>query len=245
MAHPPHATPPVIVETPAFAAARAAGNVGEGATTPAGTVIWLHGLGADGHDFEPVVPELRLPSTLALRFVFPHAPVRPVTVNGGMAMRAWYDILSFDAEGRSDAAGVAESSELLLSLIEEEIAVGVPAERIVLAGFSQGGAIAAHVGLRYPHALAGLMLLSTYLPLSSTFAADVENPHDSQPRSLPIFMAHGRFDPILPLALGQESAETIRRAGFTVDWREYSMPHSVCPEELSDIRSFLLQVYGD
>ncbi len=245
MAHPPNATPPVIVETPAFAAARAAGNTGEGTATPAGTVIWLHGLGADGHDFEPVVPELRLPSNLALRFVFPHAPVRPVTVNGGMEMRAWYDILSFDAEGRSDAAGVAESSEILLSLIQEEMAAGVPAERIMLAGFSQGGAIAAHVGLRFPHALAGLMLLSTYLPLPSAFAVEVGDNRGGQPRSLPIFMAHGRFDPILPLALGQDSAEMIRGAGFIVDWREYPMPHSVCPEELGDIRSFLLDVYGN
>ena len=242
MAHPPNATPPVIVETPAFAAARASG---EGALENSGSVIWLHGLGADGHDFEPVVPELRLPPTMALRFVFPHAPVRPVTVNGGMEMRAWYDILSFDAEGRSDAAGVAESSEILLALMREEIAAGVPAERIVLAGFSQGGAIAAHVGLRYPEALAGLMLLSTYLPLPSAFAAEVENKRDSQPRSVPLFMAHGLFDPVLPLALGRESAEMIRRAGFTVDWREYPMPHSVCPEELADIRSFLLEVYGD
>jgi len=245
MAHPENLTPPVIVETPAFAAARAAGNAGEGVAGPTGTVIWLHGLGADGHDFEPVVPELRLPSAMALRFVFPHAPVRPVTVNGGMEMRAWYDILSFDAEGRSDAAGVAESSEILLSLIQQEIEAGVPAERIMLAGFSQGGAIAAHVGLRYPDALAGLMLLSTYLPLPSAFAAEVGNERDGQPRKLPIFMAHGRFDPILPLALGQDSAEMIRSAGFTVDWREYPMPHSVCPEELGDIRSFLLEVYGD
>jgi len=242
MAHPQNLTPPVIVETPAFAAARAAGNLAEGA---AGSVIWLHGLGADGHDFEPVVPELRLPSAMALRFVFPHAPIRPVTVNGGMEMRAWYDILSFDAEGRSDAAGVADSSEILLSLIEEEMAAGVPAERIMLAGFSQGGAIAAHVGLRYPQPLAGLMLLSTYLPLPAAFTADVDNNRDSQPRSVPLFMAHGQFDPVLPLALGRESAETIRRAGFTVDWREYPMPHSVCPEELADIRSFLLEVYGD
>ena len=245
MAHPSNATPPVIVETPAFAAARAAGDIGPGNAATAGTVIWLHGLGADGHDFEPVVPELHLPPTLALRFVFPHAPVRPVTVNGCMEMRAWYDILSFDAEGRSDAAGVAESSEILRSLIQEEIAAGIPAERIVLAGFSQGGAIAAHVGLRYPDALAGLMLLSTYLPLPSAFAAEVENNRNSQPRNVPLFMAHGRFDPILPLALGRDSAEVIQRAGFTVDWREYPMPHSVCPEELADIRSFLLEVYGD
>ncbi|MEO1244797.1 MAG: alpha/beta fold hydrolase [Pseudomonadota bacterium] len=213
-------------------------------TPPDGSIIWLHGLGADGHDFEPVVPELRLPAELTLRFVFPHAPVRPVTVNGGMEMRAWYDILSFDAEGRSDAEGVRDSSEILERLIQAEIDAGVAAERIVLAGFSQGGAIAAHVGLRYPEPLAGLMLLSTYLPLPSAFAAEVAANANSQPRTVPLFMAHGRFDPVLPLALGKESAEVIREAGFQVDWREYSMPHSVCPEEIADIRSFLLSVYG-
>ena len=223
------ATPPVIIET---------------GPDPIGTVIWLHGLGADGHDFEPIVPELRLPGELPLRFVFPHAPIRPVTVNGGMEMRAWYDILSLDAAGRSEESSVRESAATLLELIEAEVARGVPSERIVLAGFSQGGAVAMHAGLRYPKPVAGLMLLSTYVPVPTAFAAEVTESDASQPRSVPIFMAHGSFDPMLPLALGQESAAMIRSAGFTIDWREYPMAHGVCPQEIADIRDFLLEVYS-
>jgi phospholipase/carboxylesterase len=211
---------------------------------PIGSVIWLHGLGADGHDFEPIVPELRIPSSLPLRFVFPHAPVRPVTVNGGMSMRAWYDIVSLDAEGRSDEAGVRESSALLLGLVEEELSRGIEPGRIVLAGFSQGGAIAMHVGLRYKERLAGLMLLSTYLPVPRAFAAEVREDPSSQPRSVPILMAHGTLDPMLPLALGKESAAMIEAAGYTVDWHEYPMAHGVCPAEIADIRNFLLEVYS-
>ena len=211
---------------------------------PLGSVIWLHGLGADGHDFEPIVPELRLPPSLPLRFVFPHAPVRPVTVNGGMSMRAWYDILSLDGEGRSDEAGVRDSAAVLVGLIEEEVSRGIPPGRILLAGFSQGGAVAMHAGLRFRERLAGLMLLSTYLPVPRAFAAEVHTNPSSQPRTVPIFMAHGTLDPMLPLARGKESAAMIEAAGYTVDWHEYPMAHGVCPAEIADIRKFLLEVYS-
>ena len=223
-------TPPVIIET---------------GTEPVGSVIWLHGLGADGHDFEPIVPELRLPADLPLRFIFPHAPVRPVTINGGMEMRAWYDILSLEADGRSEESSVRESAATLADLIAAEVASGIAPERIVLAGFSQGGAVAMHAGLRYPQAVAGLMLLSTYLPVPGAFAAEVMESDSSQPRSVPIFMAHGIFDPMLPLALGKESAATIESAGYAIDWHEYPMAHGVCPQEIADIRDFLVEVYSD
>ena len=222
-------TPPIVIAT---------------GPEPIGSVIWLHGLGADGHDFEPIVPELRLPADVPLRFVFPHAPVRPVTVNGGMSMRAWYDILSLDGEGRSDEAGVRESAAILLDLVDSEVAQGIDPARILLAGFSQGGAVALHAGLRYTTPLAGLMLLSTYLPVQRAFAAEVRDNAAAQPRSVPIFMAHGTLDPMLPLALGKESAAMIEAAGYTVDWHEYPMAHGVCPAEITDIRSFLLDVYS-
>ena len=212
---------------------------------PDKSVIWLHGLGADGHDFEPIVPELRLPADLALRFVFPHAPVRPVTVNGGMRMRAWYDILSFDGDGRAEKTGLLESSAFLIELLDEEIARGVDPGNIVLAGFSQGGAVVMHAGLRYATPLAGLMLLSTYLPLPGDFEAEVVNGESSQPQSVPIFMAHGTFDPLLPLALGKESARLIEQAGYDVDWHDYPMAHGVCPDEIHAIREWLLGVYAD
>ena len=180
-----------------------------------GAVIWLHGLGADGHDFEPIVPELRLDGTVNLRYVFPHAPVRPVTINGGMSMRAWYDILTLDRDGPQDEAGIRDSAEILVSLIERERERGVPAERIVVAGFSQGGAIALHVALRYPERLAGLLALSTYLPLPGSLESEVIDNPEAQPASLPIFMAHGTFDPVVPHALGAGSYEAIRAAGFS------------------------------
>lgn len=219
---------PVIIET---------------GSNPAGSVIWLHGLGADGHDFEPIVPELRLPADLALRFVFPHAPVRPVTVNGGMRMRAWYDILSFDGDGRADETGLRESSAMLLDLVDREIARGADPSRIVLAGFSQGAAVVMHVGLRYPTRLAGLMLLSTYMPLPGSFDTDVANSESAQPRTVPVFMAHGTFDPVLPYALGKESAGLIEKAGYGVEWHEYPMAHGVCPEEILAISEWLQSIY--
>ncbi len=206
--------------------------------TPVGSVIWLHGLGADGHDFEPIVPELRLPDDLPLRFVFPHAPVRAVTINGGMAMRAWYDIKSLDSEGRADADGVRESTAILEALILREIERGVPAENIVIAGFSMGGAIAIHTALHTGHRLAGLMALSTYLPIPE------EVDSSSGSRHLPVFMAHGTFDPMVLHQWGKASADGLAAAGFGVEWHDYPMQHGVCPEEIQDIRSWLLRVFS-
>jgi phospholipase/carboxylesterase len=196
-------------------------------------VIWLHGLGADGHDFEPIVPELKL--RFAARFVFPHAPVRPVTINGGMAMRAWYDILGFDRQAREDDAGIRASAAQVAELIDREVARGIPAERIVLAGFSQGGAIALHTALREPRTLGGLIALSTYLPLASTVAAE----RSAANARIPIFMAHGIADNVLPLGLGEASRRTLAALGYKVDWHAYSMAHSVCLEEVGAIGAWL------
>ncbi|HKX37369.1 MAG TPA: alpha/beta fold hydrolase [Burkholderiales bacterium] len=193
------------------------------------TIIWLHGLGADHTDFEPIVPELDLPPSV--RFVFPDAPVRPVTINGGMRMRAWYDILQF-GPGPEDAAGIRESQKIVEGLIEQ---AKVPAERVVLAGFSQGGAIVLHTALRYPRRLAGVVALSTYVPLQK----DLERETSAENRGIPVFMAHGRFDDIIPLARAAASRELLAGMGYKVDWREYAMPHSVCMEEIGHISAFL------
>jgi phospholipase/carboxylesterase len=216
----------------------------ESAAEPDGSVIWLHGLGADGHDFEAIVPELGLEGRLNLRFVFPHAPVRPVTINGGMSMRAWFDILTLDRGGPQDEAGIRASGELLLQLLEREHERGIPYEKIVLAGFSQGGAIALHTALRFEPRLAGLMALSTYLPLQSTFDAEVANSATAQSRDLPIFMAHGTFDPMLPLALGQHTHEVLTAAGYKSEWHDYSMAHAVCAEEIAHISDWLLKIFA-
>lgn len=205
---------------------------------PEGSVIWLHGLGADGHDFEPVVPELKLTSGLTLRFVFPHAPVQAVTINGGMAMRSWYDIVSFDAEGRADRAGVLKSSALLDGLIAREIERGIPARKIVIAGFSQGGAVAIHTALQTDQNIAGLMALSTYMALPEDAATAVSR------KDLPIFMAHGKFDPVLRMEWGRASADRLIEAGYSVDWHEYPMAHAVCPQEIADISRWLSKVYS-
>lgn len=205
---------------------------------PLGSVIWLHGLGADGHDFEAIVPELRLPRDLPLRFVFPHAPPRPVTINGGMSMRAWYDILSLDSEGRADAQGVQESTALLEALINREIERGIDADKIVVAGFSQGGAIAINAVLHAKRRLGGLMALSTYIALPGELAASAGN------RDVPVFMAHGSFDPMLPMQWGRASAAKLAEAGFSVEWRDYPMAHAVCPQEIDDIRAWLISVYA-
>jgi phospholipase/carboxylesterase len=196
-------------------------------------VIWLHGLGADGHDFEPIVPELGL--ELPVRFVFPHAPVRPVTINGGMAMRAWYDIMGFDRNAKEDAAGIRASAAAVTELIDHEIGRGIPAERIALAGFSQGGAIALHTALREPRALAGVLALSTYLPLANTLASE----RSAANAEIPIFMAHGTQDSVLPLALGESSRRALETLGYAVDWHAYPMPHSVCLEEIGAIGAWL------
>jgi phospholipase/carboxylesterase len=203
---------------------------------PSASVIWLHGLGADGHDFEPIVPELRLPDALPLRFVFPHAPVRPVTINGGMAMRAWYDIVSLDRSGPADAAGIGESSATLEALIEREGQRGVPPERVVLAGFSQGGAIAINTVLRAKQKLAGLMALSSWLALPDALQGDAIE------TSIPVFMAHGQFDPMIPMQYGRSSADALVEAGFDLEWHDYPMAHAVCAQEVDDIRTWLLRV---
>jgi phospholipase/carboxylesterase len=212
---------------------------------PSGSVIWLHGLGADGHDFEPIVPELRLPGSLALRFVFPHAPVRPVTINGGMSMRAWYDIFSLDRDGPVDEDGIRQSGLILDGLIRREQKRGIDARRIVVAGFSQGGAIALHSALRFPDRLAGLMALSTYLPLHSYFAAEVLDNDSAGNKDLPIFMAHGSFDPVLPFQMGRSSADLLIKSGFNVEWHDYPMAHAVCAEEIEDIREWLVGLFSD
>jgi phospholipase/carboxylesterase len=206
----------------------------ETAASPDAAVIWLHGLGADGHDFEPVVPELRLPARLRLRFVFPHAPVRPVTINMGMRMRAWYDILQLGG-GPEDEPGIRASQAILEALIARERARGIEPQRIVLAGFSQGGAVALHTGLRHGERLAGVLALSTYLPLATTVAGE-RNPASAQ---LPVFMAHGRFDEIIPLARAQQSRALLESLGCRLHWCEYPMPHAVCGEEIADIAAWL------
>ena len=206
--------------------------------SPTGSIIWLHGLGADGHDFEPIVPELQLPADLALRFVFPHAPVQPVTINGGMAMRSWYDILSLDSDGRADRDGLLKSSAMLEELIAREVGRGVEPNRIVIAGFSQGGAVAVHTALNTEHPIAGLMALSTYLALPE----DAENAPCR--KDLPIFMAHGSFDPVLQLDWGRSSAEKLTENGYTVDWHEYPMAHAVCPQEIADISQWLSTIFS-
>jgi phospholipase/carboxylesterase len=209
----------------------------ETAPHPAAAVIWLHGLGADGHDFEPIVPELRLPASKAVRFVFPNAPLRPVTINMGMRMRAWYDIFQLGG-GSEDEAGIRQSQELLDALISGQIKKGIPAHRIVLAGFSQGGAIALQTGLRHAERLAGVMALSSYLPLAQT----LEKERAAANNGLPIFMAHGQYDDMIPMARAAQSRDTLRALGYAPEWREYPMPHSVCPEEIADIADFLLRI---
>jgi phospholipase/carboxylesterase len=202
---------------------------------PTAAVVWLHGLGADGHDFEPIVPELNLPDAPAVRFVFPHAPMQPVTINGGAVMRAWYDVYNLDGARREDDAGVRASQASVEALIAREKARGVPARRLVLAGFSQGGAIALQTGLRHPERLAGIMALSTYLPLASTLPAEASAAN----RDVPIVMAHGRQDPLIPIERALDSRDGLRKAGYSVDWHEYPMAHAVCHEEIGDIATWL------
>jgi phospholipase/carboxylesterase len=201
---------------------------------PEAAVIWLHGLGADGHDFEPIVPQLGLARAPAVRFVFPHAPVRPVTINNGMRMRAWYDILQLGG-GPEDEAGIRASQALLVELIAREKSRGIAADRIVLAGFSQGGAIALQTGLRHSERLAGILALSTYLPLAATLGRE----RSAANQDVPLFMAHGRHDDLIPISRARLSRELLERLGYEVEWREYPMPHAVCAEEISDIGAWL------
>lgn len=209
----------------------------EPGTTATSAVIWLHGLGADGHDFVPIVNELRLPATLTARFIFPHATPRPVTINNGYVMRAWYDITGFGPERAEDDAGIRESEGVVRKYIEQQIARGIPAGKIVIAGFSQGGAIAFQAGLRYPQRLAGIMALSTYLPLR----ASVANEASATNRDVPILMCHGVQDNVVPAALGQTSRDILLQLGYRIDWRTYPMAHQVCLEEVMDISKWLQQ----
>lgn len=205
---------------------------------PQAVVIWLHGLGADGYDFEPIVPELNLPVNAAVKFIFPHAPKIPVTVNGGMVMRAWYDIAAADLGTQQDAEGIKRSQQQLIALIDEEIVQGIAAEKIILAGFSQGGAIVLQTGLRYSQRLAGIMVLSSYVPLAETLLAEKHAVN----QSVPIFYAHGEQDDIIPIAFAEQSRDLLLVQGYQVEWRSYPMPHAVVPDEIDAIGAWLRKV---
>jgi phospholipase/carboxylesterase len=212
----------------------------ETAPNPDDAVVWMHGLGADGHDFEPIVPELGLPARPAIRFVFPHAPLRPVTINQGHVMRAWYDIRALAGVRREDEAGVRQSARQIEALVDRERQRGIVPRRLVLAGFSQGGAMALHVALRYPERLAGILALSCFLPLASTLATEASAAN----RDVPIFWAHGLHDPMIPLALAEQGREQVAALGYRIEWHQYPMPHSVCAEEIADVARWLGRVLG-
>lgn len=199
-------------------------------------IVWLHGLGADGHDFEPLIPQLGVVREYGVRVVLPHAPSRPVTINGGMVMPAWYDVLAPDFRQGEDAAGIRQSQQQLEALIEREVRSGIAPRNVILAGFSQGGAVVLHTGLRYPEPLGGIMALSSYLPLSERLAAEA-SPANARTS---LMMAHGTADPVVPLALAQQSCELLRSRGYTVEWHSYPMQHALCAEELQDIRVWLV-----
>lgn len=207
---------------------------------PAWSILWLHGLGADGHDFAPIVPELLRQGWPALRFVFPHAPVRRVTINNGVPMRAWYDIVDMDLANRADEGGVAQSVAQVEALVAREGERGVPRSRVVLAGFSQGGAVTLAAGLRSTEPLAGLVALSTYVPSAHKARDALVAGAERQP----VFMGHGSQDPVVPFQAGRQSAELLRGLGFSVDWHAYPMPHSVCAEEIRDLGDWLSQRFA-
>ena len=215
--------PPVVIEPARLATA---------------AVIWLHGLGADGHDFEPVAAELGRGGLEGVRYVFPHAPVRPITINGGMAMRAWYDIAGAELDRATDETGVRESAETARALVNEQVSLGIEGKRIVLAGFSQGGAIALFSGLRLPLRLAGILALSTYLPAAGSLAVEAHAAN----RDVPIFLGHGSHDPVIALALSDRSLGVMTDLGYVVETHTYPMPHSVCAEEIRDIGNWLYRV---
>lgn len=203
--------------------------------SPVGSVIWLHGLGANAHDFSGIVTELDLPQDLPIRFIFPHAPERTVTANGHASMRAWYDIYSFENLDREDRQGMLEAQKLINSLINKEIAAGIPSEKIVLAGFSQGGAMALYTGLRYPKQLNGILALSTYLPCATDLAQDISEAN----RNMNIFVGHGSFDPVLPIMLGKVVYQQLEALGCQVEWHDYPTEHEVTREEIVDFSSWL------
>ena len=205
---------------------------------PTAAIIWMHGLGADGHDFEPIVPELVRPGERALRFVFPNAPVRPVTLNRGYPMRAWYDILALERGAAEDEAGIRASYAEIEALIRRENDRGIPTDHIALAGFSQGGAMAIFSGTRYPEKLAGIMGLSCYMLLESHFATE----RASANQATPIFMGHGTQDPVVSPMLGEQTRRMLEASGYAVEWHSYAMPHSVCPQEVADIAAWLRRI---
>jgi phospholipase/carboxylesterase len=205
---------------------------------PTFTIIWMHGLGADGHDFEPLVPELLVDGMPTLRFVFPHAPVRPVTINNGYEMRAWYDIVGIDRRSAEDFKGIAETADSIGGLIHREHARGITSDRIVVAGFSQGGAMALHLATRHPDTFAGVIALSCYLPLP----AELAKSRHSANLATPLFMAHGTQDPVVPYMLGDESRRLLEGAGFDIEWHSYPMPHGLCAEEVADLRTYLRRI---
>jgi phospholipase/carboxylesterase len=208
--------------------------------SPKGSVIWLHGLGADGHDFEPIVPELRLPPELPLRFIFPHAPVRPVTMNGGRPMRAWFDIVRIGVNQPRDLEGMHAARGWVEELIARENERGVPTARVVLAGFSQGGAVALFTGLQHPDKLAGIMALSTWLPAEEGLEIELSSGN----HATPILYCHGSQDPVVPLLLGAQTRNWLTQHGCAVTWHTYPMPHSVCMEEVAHIRAWLISILG-
>lgn len=210
----------------------------ETAPNPDAAVVWMHGLGADGHDFEPIVPELRLPATTRIRFVFPHAPLRPVTINQGHVMRAWYDVRALAGVRREDEAGVRQSARQVEALLARERQRGIAPRRLVIAGFSQGGAMALHVGLRHPDRLAGILALSCYLPLASTLDTELSPAN----RDVPIFWAHGVHDPMIPQAMAEQGRAQLAQLGYQIDWHQYPIPHSVSAEEIADVARWLARV---
>lgn len=209
-------------------------------STASAAVIWLHGLGADGYDFVPIVEELQLPATLNIRFVFPHAAYRPVTINNGYVMRAWYDIRGFSPDSPEDVEGIGESARVVGAHIEQQARAGIPPHRIVLAGFSQGGAIALHTGVRRPESLCGILALSTYLPLRAALREEGTPAN----RGTPILMCHGDTDGVVPLSLGALSRQLLTEAGYAVEWKSYPMAHQVSPQEVADIAAWLKRQLG-
>lgn len=207
---------------------------------PMATVIWLHGLGSDGYDFYSVVPQLQLPESFAIRFIFPHAPIRPVTLNHGMKMRAWYDVVKIDRDAFEDEVNIRASETMIASIIAHEESQGISSNKIILAGFSQGGVIALQCGLRYAKPLGGILALSTYLPLAHTLAGEI---HPSN-RSLPIFLAHGTEDEVIPITWARNTRQTLGQYEYGVEWHEYAMTHTVSSSELRDIASFMKRAFG-
>lgn len=205
---------------------------------PKACVIWLHGLGADGYDFVPIMEQLELPASLAVRFVFPHAPKLSVTINGGLAMPAWFDIAEIDFNTKEDSVGINNTMQQINELVDAEIASGIPARNIVLAGFSQGGAIALYTGLRYPERLAGIMALSCYLPLALQLPLEASSAN----KDIPIMMAHGNYDPIVLIEWAKNSCKFLRDKNYQVAWHTYDMEHAVCNQEVADIKQFLLNI---